>query len=289
MKLQTMLFFLLACESLSKGNSLQFRAMPGVNSRKGSTRKAQSFHCTNTAKGSTTTRKLPVTTDRTAIVCPDDPLMTNAECDGNHECSNNDLGRVIHDGDTYVNENCAKKCTCANNQLSCDSYTCSPNATCKVEDGVRRCYCNDGYVGDGDTCKVYMDCYDAYKAGHRQDGVFTILPRGWPGVPFNVRCDMTTTGGGWTILQRRPSGGVFGYKKWRDYKHGFGSTSNKHWLGNDKIFHLANQQNYRLRVDLDFSNGSKAYQEYSLFKIASEDDNYRLTELGNSSGNAGWL
>ncbi|KAJ8026470.1 Angiopoietin-related protein 1 [Holothuria leucospilota] len=89
------------------------------------------------------------------------------------------------------------------------------------------------------------------------------------------------------ILQRRPSGRVFGDRYWQDYKVGFGSTSNKHWLGNDKIFHLANQRNNRLRVDLEFSNGSKAYQEYSLFKIANESDNYRLIELGSSSGNAG--
>lgn len=103
--------------------------------------------------------------------------------------------------ETYVNVDCSEKCVCNDGLLSCNSsYTCNYNATCSLKDGIRRCYCNDGYAGDGETCVViYRDCYDAYLAGYRQDGVYTLLPEGWMGLPFNVSCDMSTAGGGWTV------------------------------------------------------------------------------------------
>lgn len=63
-----------------------------------------------------------------------------------------------------------------------------------------QCVCNEGYEGDGETCQLIIkDCYNVYQAGYTQNGVYAILPDGWPGVPFNVSCDMTTSGGGWTV------------------------------------------------------------------------------------------
>lgn len=101
---------------------------------------------------------------------------------------------------TYVNFECSQECTCNNDRLLCNNYNCSPNAVCSVKNNVGKCHCNEGYDGDGETCTpLYQDCHGAYQAGHRQDGVYRILPSGWAGSPFDVTCNMTIDGGGWTV------------------------------------------------------------------------------------------
>ncbi|KAJ8034068.1 Fibrinogen-like protein A [Holothuria leucospilota] len=61
-----------------------------------------------------------------------------------------------------------------------------------------------GYSGNADnvttTVVLPKDCYDLYTAGNTEDGVYTILPSDWPGAPFEVLCNMTSDGGGWTEL-----------------------------------------------------------------------------------------
>ena len=84
------------------------------------------------------------------------------------------------------------------------------------------------------------NCCDLYKRGHKSDGIYTIDPDGLGSFP--VRCDMTTSGGGWTIFQRRIDGSVDFFRGWNDYKNGFGSLGGEFWLGLDKINRLRNYQ-----------------------------------------------
>ena len=42
---------------------------------------------------------------------------------------------------------------------------------------------------------------------------------------FDVFCDQTTEGGGWTVFQRRLNGSVDFYRYWNDYKCGFGDLN----------------------------------------------------------------
>ena len=111
-----------------------------------------------------------------------------------------------------------------------------------------------------------------------KDGIYTIDPDGQG--EFKVRCDMTTSGGGWTVFQRRADGSCNFYRGWNDYKNGFCDLGGEIWLGLDKINRLSNSDENVLRVDLeDFENETR-YANYSTFAVANETDKYRLTVGG---------
>ena len=55
---------------------------------------------------------------------------------------------------------------------------------------------------------------------------------------FNVYCDQTTAGGGWTVIQEKMDGSVNFNSTQDDYKHGFGNLVGEFWLGLDKINRL---------------------------------------------------
>ena len=127
---------------------------------------------------------------------------------------------------------------------------------------------------------VYKNCAELYKADKQISGVYTIDPDGLGF--FDVYCDQTTAGGGWTVFQKRLDGSVDFYRGWDGYKRGFGNLSGEFWLGLDKIHRLTKEQS-RLRVDLEDFNGNTAYAEYSLFDVGDEGSNYVLN-LGTYSG-----
>ena len=72
-----------------------------------------------------------------------------------------------------------------------------------------------------------------YKSGQRVSGVYTIDPDG--SGAFNVYCEQTTTGGGWTVIQKTIHGSVDFNRSWDGHKHGFGNLVGEFWLGLDKI------------------------------------------------------
>ena len=116
--------------------------------------------------------------------------------------------------------------------------------------------------------------------GARTDGVYTIDPDGLGA--FKVRCDMTTSGVGWTVFQRRIDGSVDFYLGWKNYTQGFGNINGEFWLGLDKINRLTESGQNVLRVDLgDFEN-EKRYANYSTLTVANEQGKYRLTVAGYS-------
>ena len=134
-------------------------------------------------------------------------------------------------------------------------------------------------------CKTLgKDCADLFKKGHTTTGVYSIDPDGKGA--FRVRCDMTTSGGGWTIIQRRVDGSVDFYRTWKDYKNGFGDPTGEYWLGLDKINRLTNAGTNVIRFDLWDTTGVTKYAVYSFFAIASENVKYKLS-LGTYSGTAG--
>jgi len=113
--------------------------------------------------------------------------------------------------------------------------------------------------------------------------VYTIKPDNLPA--FNVFCDQTIAGGGWTVFQKRLDGSVDFFLNWSDYKVGFGDLNGEFWLGLDKIHRLTSDDHSMLRVDLENFEGNTTYAEYSMFSVMSENDKYKLI-LGSYSGDS---
>ena len=126
-----------------------------------------------------------------------------------------------------------------------------------------------------------MDCAELYKSGKRNSGVYTINPDGLSA--FDVYCDQTTAGGGWTVFQKRMDGPVDFYRVWADYKRGFGNLNGEFWLRLDKIHRLTSSGKYKLRADLEDSTGNTVYAKYGLFAVGSKGTKYQLS-VGSCSG-----
>lgn len=127
------------------------------------------------------------------------------------------------------------------------------------------------------------DCADLYAAGQKHSGIYNIFPtEGSTGGVF-VYCDMESDGGGWTVIQRR---GLFGnpvyyfYKDWEAYASGFGDPAKEYWLGNRAIHALTSNKPMTLRIQLENHTGETLTADYKMFKIASEEEQFRITVRG---------
>uniref|UniRef100_A0A672PKP6 Angiopoietin-1-like n=1 Tax=Sinocyclocheilus grahami TaxID=75366 RepID=A0A672PKP6_SINGR len=103
---------------------------------------------------------------------------------------------------------------------------------------------------------------------------------------LTVYCNMESAGGGWTIIQLRKDGTLDFHRTWKEYKMGFGSLTEEHWLGNELVYKLTNQRQCTLRLELTDWDGKLAFSQYEKFYLGSEKQNYRLF-LKSYSGTAG--
>ncbi|XP_003451928.1 angiopoietin-4 [Oreochromis niloticus] len=133
--------------------------------------------------------------------------------------------------------------------------------------------------------QTWRDCADAYKAGHYVSGLYHIYISNRT-QPVQVYCDMETSGGGWTVFQRRFNGSVDFQRSWREYKMGFGDVLGEHWMGNEVLHLLTNQGVYSMRVEMMDWEGNSAHSHYDRFTLTSERQQYRL-HLRGYSGTAG--
>ncbi|KAJ0060039.1 hypothetical protein NL108_002827 [Boleophthalmus pectinirostris] len=136
-----------------------------------------------------------------------------------------------------------------------------------------------------------VDCNDIlehndYTDQSRRSGVYTIHPYG---EKFGVQayCDLTTAGGGWTVIQRRMDGTVNFYRPWSQYKTGFGEADGEHWLGLEFIHMLSSRKPHELLVEMEDFEGNNASARYSSFSVGSECDGYKLQVSGFIDGGAG--
>lgn len=88
------------------------------------------------------------------------------------------------------------------------------------------------------------------------------------------------------LFQRRQDGTLSFNRGWIEYKFGFGNLYGEFWLGNEMLYFLSTQKNYKLRIDMWDWEGQRAYAEYDHFKVSSERDKYAL-HVKFYKGNAG--
>ncbi|XP_056003654.1 angiopoietin-2-like [Ostrea edulis] len=131
-----------------------------------------------------------------------------------------------------------------------------------------------------------VDCREVREKGHTRSGVYKIKPFGKSSQAISVYCDMETSGGGWTAIQRRMSGFVDFNRTWNEYKAGFGIPE-AYWIGNDVIHQLTKGGKSSLYVSISLKNDTTLYELYEQFSVSIEVDKYRLLLNGSATGTLG--
>ena len=90
---------------------------------------------------------------------------------------------------------------------------------------------------------------------------------------------MNSAGGGWTLILNRADGLESFNRSWHDFKLGFGQPTGDHWIGNSWLNELTTNRDYQLRMEIFGWQYEVGFAEYSLFRVHSEIEDYRL-ELG---------
>ncbi|XP_076073227.1 fibrinogen-like protein A [Mytilus galloprovincialis] len=132
------------------------------------------------------------------------------------------------------------------------------------------------------TLQKIKDCSEM-KGRKTTSGVFTIHPE--KSTELQAYCDMSTDGGGWTVIQRRIDGTTSFDRNWVDYRDGFGDPHKEFWLGNKYLNTLTTNGKYELRVDLTDTSNKMTYALYKTFTVSDENSQYKLT-IGGHSGTA---
>ncbi|XP_066280441.1 microfibril-associated glycoprotein 4-like [Branchiostoma lanceolatum] len=173
---------------------------------------------------------------------------------------------------------------CGANRQSDDEWEQLKSKLDQLMNAVNACRASGGEDPDAPHPRDCKDILDNDET--TPSGVYTVYPRdGLGGV--QVYCDNDLDGGGWTVFQKRQDGSVDFYRDWEDYRTGFPSNLNgEFWLGLEKLYRLAVQKTYELRVDMEDAEGNVKYAAYSTFIISPEPQNYKL-HIGTYSGNAG--
>ncbi|XP_047377277.1 tenascin-R isoform X2 [Sciurus carolinensis] len=154
-----------------------------------------------------------------------------------------------------------------------------------AQDASRSSLTSAAFTTGGRVFAHPQDCAQHLMNGDTLSGVYTIFLNGERSQKLPVYCDMSTDGGGWIVFQRRQNGQTDFFRKWADYRAGFGSLEDEFWLGLDNIHRITSQGRYELRVDMrDGQEAAFAY--YDKFSVEDGRSLYKL-RLGSYNGTAG--
>ena len=133
------------------------------------------------------------------------------------------------------------------------------------------------------------DCLAFYDAGYHHNGLYLIFA-GSSSKYQVAYCDQMSSGGGWTVIQRRQDGSASFERTWDEYKAGFGKIRGEFWLGNDNIYTLtkagAAPNSSSLLINLKYRNSAQLFFAlYNRFRIDDEAAKYKLN-ISSYSGNA---
>ena len=79
------------------------------------------------------------------------------------------------------------------------------------------------------------------------------------------------------MVQRRQDGSVDFNRNWGEYEDGFGELTGEFWYGLRALHCLTGQGGWEMRIDIMLANGTRLFFQYEQFKIASAQENYKLT------------
>lgn len=132
-------------------------------------------------------------------------------------------------------------------------------------------------------------CLEWLKRGYTSSGVYNVPSRKGIDDP-RVYCDMITDGGGWMVILRRVNDDSLNFDRtWNKYIFTFGDLLRSYWHGLGNLRRFTDHGRFsrqELRVDLEDWDGNTAFAKYSTFRVAPEEDLFRLTVDGYS-GTAG--
>lgn len=154
-----------------------------------------------------------------------------------------------------------------------------------VLDGERSAVTHTVFTTGGRVFTNPQDCAQHLINGDTQSGVYTIYINSDQSLSVPMFCDMTTDGGGWIVFQRRQNGLTDFFRKWSDYRVGFGNLEDEFWLGLDTLHQLTSQGRYELRIDM--RDGQEAvYAYYNKFYVGDPRSMYKL-RIGDYNGTSG--
>ncbi|KAM5203103.1 tenascin-R isoform 4-T6 [Hipposideros larvatus] len=154
-----------------------------------------------------------------------------------------------------------------------------------AQDAERSSVTSTAFTTGGRVFPHPQDCAQHLMNGDTLSGVYTIFLHGELSQKLQVYCDMTTDGGGWIVFQRRQNGQTDFFRKWAEYRVGFGNLEDEFWLGLDNIHRLTSQGRYELRVDM--RDGQEAvFAHYDKFSVGDGRSLYKL-HTGAYNGTAG--
>ncbi|XP_036298566.1 tenascin-R [Pipistrellus kuhlii] len=154
-----------------------------------------------------------------------------------------------------------------------------------AQDAERSSLTSTAFTTGGRVFPHPQDCAQHLMNGDTLSGVYTIFLHGEPSQKLQVYCDMTTDGGGWIVFQRRQNGQTDFFRKWAEYRAGFGNLEDEFWLGLDNIHRITSQGRYELRVDMRDAQEA-AFALYDKFSVEDSGSLYKL-RVGGYNGTAG--